>query len=114
MIAIAAPTFDPNGHLVLHVHPSNPYQASRRGSVTATLDGSVWPYDMGYSVGDQTISATWGNPTRAQMITLRYLIAYYAELIVSLETGCFFARCSFVLNKSTLILTMRLLRRLDG
>ena len=114
MISITAPTYDPSGWLCLpHVRPSNPYQAARRGSVTATLDGGVSVYDTGYSVADQTLSATWTSPTREQIILLQYLVAYYAELVVCVESGAFMARCSFALNKSTLTLSMRLLRRLD-
>ena len=115
MISLCAPTYDPNGHLILpHVRASNAYQASRRGSVTATLDGDVSVFDGGYSVGDETLSVTWSRPTPAQIQQLKYLIAYYVELVCSVESGCYRARANFTLNLSTLTLSLRLLRRLDA
>jgi hypothetical protein len=114
VIALCAPTYDPSGHLVLAVHPSNLHQANRRGSVTATLSGEVSVYDAGFSFADQTLSASWSNPTREQMITLTYLIAYYAELVICVETGVFAARASVAQSKNTATLTLRLLRRLDA
>lgn len=114
MIALSTPTYDPNGYLLLErVRPTNAYQAARRGSVTATLDGESSVYDTGYSTSDQTITASWNHPTREQLIQIRYLVAYYAELILSTESGCYVARVSFALNKGTATLSMRLLRRLD-
>lgn len=115
MISLCAPTYDPNGHLILpHVRASNPYQASRRGSVTATLDGNVSVFDGGYVVGDETLSVTWTRPTPSQLVQLKYLVAYYVELICSVESGCYRVRASFSLNLSTLTLSLRLLRRLDA
>jgi hypothetical protein len=113
MIGLSAPTYDPNGHLILPTGISNPYGASRRGDVTATLDGGVSVYDGGYSIADTTLSATLQRPTKAQLIALQYLIAYYPEINVCCEPGAFAARLSFSLSKSSLTLSMRLIRRLD-
>jgi hypothetical protein len=115
MISIASPVYDPNGELIFPDEtPENAYQASRRGSVTATLDGGSWPYDTGFSVSDQTVTLSITNASEAILVKLRYLIAYYSELIVSIDTGCYSARCSFASNRSVLTLTMRLLSRLDS
>jgi hypothetical protein len=113
MIGLSTPTYDPSGHLVLPVQVSNPYGATRRGAVTATLDGGVSVYDGGYSIADTTLSATLQSPTKAQLAALQYLIAYYPEINVCCESGAFAARLSFALSKSTLTLSMRLIRRLD-
>lgn len=114
MISLAAPTYDPAGSILLRCRPSNPYSAERRGTVTATLDGGVSVYDAGYSVADTTLTTSLANPTRAQLVTLQYLVAYYADLVLCCEIGAFSARVSVALNGSTLAISMRLLRRLDA
>ena len=113
MISLSAPTYDTVGALVLRARFANAYQGERRGSVTATLDGGVSVYDTGYSVADQTLAATLRNPTRAQLVTLQYLVAYYADIILCCDTGAFSARLSFVLSTNAVTLTLRLLSRLD-
>lgn len=114
MIAISAPTYDPAGAILLRARAANLYQGERRGSVTATLDGSVSVYDAGYSVADQTLSATLRNPTRAQLVTLQYLVAYYADIVLCCEIGAFSARLSFALSTNAVTLSLRLLSRLDA
>jgi hypothetical protein len=98
----------------LPVQALNPYSASRRGSVTATLDGGVSVYDGGYSIADTTLTATLKNPTRAQLVALQYLIAYYPEIVLCCELGAFVCRASTSISRETLTLSLRLLRRLDA
>jgi hypothetical protein len=114
MISLSAPTYDPNGHLRLPCRGSNPYQGQRRGSVTATLDGGVSVYDTGYSIADQTLTATMTAPTKAQLVSLQYLVAYYGEIVLCCETGAYRALLSFAVSKNTLSISLRLLSRLDA
>lgn len=113
MISLSAPTYDTAGAILLRARAANLYQGARRGTVTATLDGGVSVYDTGYSIADQTLSATLRNPTRNQLVTLQYLVAYYAEVVLTCETGAYLARFSFALSTNAATLTMRLLSRLD-
>lgn len=114
MISLAAPTYDPAGHLALPTRFVDEYQAQRRGSVTATLDGGVAVFDSGYSLADQIWTASVTRPTRAQLARLQYLIAYYSELVVCCESGAYVARCEMALSKNILTLAVRPLRRLDS
>lgn len=115
MIFLTAPTYDPAGYmLLLGTRVESVWQGARRGSVTATLDGSVSVYDSGYSIGDQTLSATIRNPTRNQLVTLQYLVAYYAELVLCVEAGAYTCRMSFSYSNGVATLTLRLLSRLDA
>lgn len=114
MIGLSAPTFDTNGHIVLRAQARNSYQARRRGSVTATLDGGIAVYDAGYSESDQTFNATLKRATRAQLVTLRYLIAYYSELVACLDSGAYRVRAEFTVNRAQTLVTLRVLGRLDS
>ncbi|MER2528073.1 MAG: hypothetical protein ABTR07_09115 [Candidatus Competibacter denitrificans] len=114
MIALASPTCDPNGYVVLPTRPLNPYDTERRGTITATLDGGVSVYDAGYSLSDQTLRAEIKRPEKALLLTLRYLISHYAQLVMHCETGCYMAVVSMSMNRETLSLTFRLIRRLDA
>lgn len=113
MITLAAPTYDLNGYLAINARVRQPYQASRRGSVTATLDGSVAVYDAGYSDADTVFSAQWPAKDKDQLITLRYLIAYYPYLIACVESGCYRVRVNFTFDRRTVTLSMQVLERLD-
>lgn len=114
MISLSATTFDIAGLLNLPARASDAYQAQRRGSVTATLDGESAVYDTGYSVSDTTLNVSHRHPTAAQITTLTYLVAYYAEVILCCESGAFAARPQFVVRGDILSLQLRLLRRLDA
>lgn len=114
MISLSATAYDPNGRIILNVRPENPYDTTRRGEITATLDGGSWAHDGGWSVSDLTLTATVKHPTKAQLETLRYLAAYYPELIACCETGAYRARLSFGLRRGQLSLQLRLLSRLDA
>lgn len=114
MISLSATTFDIAGLINLpRARASDAYQAGRRGSVTATLDGESAVYDAGYSVSDTTLTVTLRRPTQAQLTTLRYLVAYYVELILCCEAGAYATRAQFSQRGDTLSLQLRLLRRLD-
>lgn len=115
MIALHAPTYDLNGVVTLpDAYPTNPYEARRRGSVTATLDGGVSVYDTGLSVADQTLKVEIRKPSQALLIQLRYLVAYYPQLRVCCEIGAYDARVEFTLGGDLLNLQLRLIRRLDA
>lgn len=113
MISLSATSYDPQGILILPTRIKNPYQGRRRGSVTATLDGGASLYDGGYSITDQTLSATLKRPSKTLLIGLQYLVAFYSELILSCESGAFSAIASFNLNQGTLTISFRLTGRLD-
>lgn len=114
MISLSATTFDVAGRLILPARARDTFQAQRRGSVTATLDGESAVYDTGYSVSDTTLNVAYKRPTVAQITTLQYLVAYYTELILCCESGAFMTRPLFVVRGDTLSLQLRLLRRLDS
>lgn len=114
MISLSATTFDVAGRLILQARARDAFQAQRRGSVTATLDGGSAVYDTGYSVSDTTLNVNYRRPTAAQITTLQYLVAYYAEVILCCEAGAFMARPQYVVRNDTLALQLRLLRRLDA
>jgi len=114
MISLSAPTYDVVGTVLLPwTRVKNPYDTQRRGSVTATLDGGVSVYDTGYSESDQTLRAEVRNPSRDLMVSLRYLIAYYSQLVLCCETGCYSAIASFSASGDTLNLQLRVIARLD-
>ena len=115
MISISAPTYDPAGAILLPIQRlDNPYEGRRRGTVTATLDGGVSVYDAGYSVSDQTLKAVIVSPTKSTLETIRYLVAYYSQVIVSCEIGVYSCALSYALRKSELNLEMRIISRLDA
>lgn len=113
MIGISTFTFDINGCLVVHQIPKNIYEASRRGSITETLDGGVSAYDTGFTPTDQTLQMTITDPTRDMLVKLRYLVAYYGQLQVTCETGVYRAVLSFKLNNNELSLSLRIIRQLS-
>lgn len=113
MISLSATSYDPVGTLRLRQRLKNPYQGARRGSVTATLDGGVSVYDGGYSIADQTLSASIRGPSKSTLISLQYLVSYYAQVVLSCEIGVFSAIPSFALSNQILTLTLRLTGRLD-
>lgn len=115
MIALHAPTYDLNGVVTLiDAHPSNPYEARRRGTVTATLDGGVSVYDTGLSVADQTLKVEIRKPTKDLLVQLRYLIAYYPLLRLCCEIGAYDTRAEFSLTGDVINLQLRLISRLDA
>ena len=114
MIGLAATTYDPDGAIIVQARITNPYQATRRGSVTATLDGGVSVYDGGYSLADQTLEATLAYPSKPLLETLRYLVAYYGQVITATEIGVYTAILSYSLIGKNLKISLRLVSRLDS
>jgi hypothetical protein len=113
MITLSTPTYDINGSVRLNVIPKNLYEASRRGSVTETLDGGVAVYDTGYAPADQTLQASIEAPTRDLLVQLRYLVAYYGQVNVACVAGFYRAVPSFTLDNNKLNLRLRITQRLD-
>lgn len=113
MISLSAITYDPAGTAILKTRISNPYDTRRRGSVTATLDGGVYPYDTGFSEADQTFRASIKAPSQALLLSLRYLISYYSQVRLSCEAGCFTVIPEYAMNGAQLTLQLRVLSRLD-
>ncbi len=113
MISLSAPSYDPNGTLRIKARFKNPYQGQRRGSVTATLDGGSSVYDGGYSVTDQSFTTTLKRPSKADLTTLQYLIAYYGQVVLCCEAGAFTAIPSFALSNENLTLNCRITGRKD-
>lgn len=114
MISLSATLYDVTGCLLLpRARPANSYEGSRRGSVTATLDGRVSVYDSGFSESDQILRVSINHPTQNQLIKLRYLVAYYGQVILSCEIGCFIALLSFSLSGNDLTINLRLISRLS-
>lgn len=113
MIGLSAPDFDVNGSVVVPTRFQNPYQGERRGTVTATLDGGVSVYDGGFTVADQTLSAKLNSPPLALLQSLHYLVSLYGQLVVTCESGCYRAVVTFAVNNNTLVLSARIVARLD-
>lgn len=113
MIAMSSPTYDLNGHIALYVHPSNLFDANRRGNVTATLDGSVSVYDTGYSIADQTIKCSVNRPDKSLLQRIQYLIASYSQIVLCCEAGAFMCVASLATAKTEALLSFRLVRRLN-
>lgn len=113
MIFLSATQYDINGMLRINAQLQNPFQGKRRGSVTATLDGDVWVYDGGFSIADQTLSASVKYPKRDLLVSLQYLVAYYGQQILCCEAGAFRVITSFALNKDIVSMSFRIIKRLN-
>lgn len=113
MISFNAPTYNPIGSIYFRQNPEDLYSATRRATVTATLDGGSSVYDTGYSVSDRTIKVQVKNATLDQVTAIAYLIELYPRLIVSTGAGCFEALCEYSTRKNTLSITLRLLEELS-
>lgn len=114
MISLSSPTYDINGHISIDAYFDNPFEARRRGSVTATLDGGASYYDTGYSITDLTLRATINNPTKETLETLRYLVAFYSQIVVACEIGVFRAVLDISMQKlNSATIRCRLLTQLN-
>lgn len=111
MIGVSALSYDPNGAFWIDARLKNPYEGSRRGSVTPTLDGGVAHYDAGYSPADVTFTATVVYPPLWLLQGMRYLVAHYTQLIIGCESGCFRVVPSYVLSGEALTLRFRVLEQ---
>lgn len=113
MIALSSPTYDINGNINIAVMPTNLFDATRRGSVTATLDGSVSVYDTGYSISDQTIKCTVKRADKSLLQRLQYLIAHYGQIVICCDAGAFLCVPSLSNSSGDAQLSFRLIRRLN-
>lgn len=114
MIGISTFDYDPSGSLLLRERVENPFGAVRRGSVTATLDGGSVSYDTGFSVSDTTFRFSISHTTKTVLQQLQYLIAYYPELRLCCESGCFRGILAFPqMNGGTAALEFRVLEQLN-
>jgi len=114
MISLSAPGYDPAGTLILNTRVNNPYEAKRRGSVTATLDGGSSVYDTGYSITDQTLNARIKRPTKSILLSLQYLTAYYGQIIVTCESGAFTCVPSYTVKGAQVSIQLRIIARFDA
>jgi hypothetical protein len=113
MISLSTIDFDVNGHIVLDAQVDGLYQATRRGSVTATLDGGSVVYDTGFSVSDITLSVLVKDASREAARKIQYMIALHPVLIMSVETGVYRVRASSSTDGADINLQIRLLSRMD-
>lgn len=114
MISISTLTYDINGVIWFHsVHPSNAYQAKRRGSITATLDGGVSVYDAGHSEADTEFSIVIKNCSQNQMIQMKYLVTHYNVLRFCSIVGVFDCVISFYSTRDNLYITARILEKIS-
>lgn len=114
MIGLSSPDYDVNGTAIVPARFRNAYQAERRGTVTATLDGGVSVYDGGYTIADHTMTAVTKMTSPDLVATLQYMISMYGQLIVTCESGCYRAVVSFDVNNNSITLTARIVARLDS
>lgn len=90
MIALATPTFDIDGHIVLHELPATDLgETRRRVNRQKTLDGGVVVNDSGYAVGDRTIEVRWRIRSEAEYRAVQRLVQLYPRLMASTRDGCF-------------------------
>lgn len=88
MIAISTPTYDLNGHIVIHEDVTTLYpELRRRATRTATLDGKSSIADMGYSDSDGTFIVTLTDAGLTEQ--LERLIKTYPLLYLSSKKGVF-------------------------
>jgi hypothetical protein len=99
-VALAAPTYDLSGAIVLDAQPdSGLIGFARRVNRNATLDGGVVITDGGYADADRTL-AVLVKPNAAQLATITRLAKLYPLLIVSTAEFCATAACSDITENS--------------
>jgi len=92
---VASETFDLEGHTAIDYLPTSEFGThTRRFSKTRTLDGGVAVYDSGYSAGDLTFSIRF-RKTLSLDATLKRLVEYYSQVVVSTRDGVFKAVPSY-------------------
>lgn len=114
MIGLSATSYDPAGAIILPARAADAWSGSRRGTVTQTLDGGVSVYDGGYSDADRSMTAKVKNPPATLIASLRYLVAYYGQLVATCETGCYRVVPSYTVDGSVMTVTLRIVSRLDA
>ena len=92
MIALAAPTYDPTGHIVLRPLPgSNFGDVQRRANRVKTLDGGVVVNDSGYASGDRTMRVLFRATSREEYEQVERLVKIYTRVLVSWRDGVHYA-----------------------
>jgi hypothetical protein len=93
-VAVACPTYDLTGALVLNAQPDSLlYGFTRRVSRNATLDGGIILTDNGFTDSDRSL-AVLVKPTPAELATINRLAKSYPLLIVTTAEACYSAACS--------------------
>jgi hypothetical protein len=89
-VAISSVTFDLDGHVALDALDSSDVDSmERRVNRVKTLDGGVAVSDGGFAHGDRTLTVLWRVQSAAQFAAVQYLVETYAQLHVSLRSGCY-------------------------
>ena len=97
MIALAAVSFDPDGHLILQPLPSSEMsEITRRMNRVATLDGGVVVNDSGHSAGDRTFRVRWRIRSESELRAVQRMVRMHPAVIVSARDGVFRAAPSSV------------------
>lgn len=92
LVAISAPTADPDGHVwLLSTQRSAAGTVTRRASRVATLDGGAVVSDQGFSDADRTLDLRWTPTDSAQEAAVERLLRLYALVTVSAPAGVFSA-----------------------
>ena len=89
MIALSAPTFDINGHMVSTNAAALPLNIGRRARRVATLDGGAVLVDGGYSAADQTFELQIPDPDGAHHRAIHRLMQYHSTAVLSCSQGCY-------------------------
>jgi hypothetical protein len=115
MLTLSAPTFDPLGHVRLHLLPRSDLQSiSRRVNRQKTLDGGVVINDGGYSHGDRTLDVRWRLRSEAEYESVARLARLYPELTVAARGGVYRAAVqSLTLRNGEAELTLLVIARLE-
>lgn len=90
--AIAAPEYDPLGHVEIETLPSTTEgETRRRVTRTPTLDGGCAIYDAGHAEADRTMDIAWTVTDRVQEERIARLVRLYPRLRVMCHAGSFLA-----------------------
>ena len=90
MIALAAPTYDPLGHIVLRVMPTSDLgEVSRRVNRVATLDGGSVTNDFGATAADRNMRLRWRVRSESELRAVQRLVRFHPSITVSCREGLF-------------------------
>jgi hypothetical protein len=99
-VAIAAPTYDLTGALVLDAQPDSELVGfARRVSRNTTLDGGIVLTDNGYTDSDRSL-AVLVKPSLTQLDIITRLAKDYPVLVVTTPEFCVLAACSDITENS--------------
>jgi hypothetical protein len=101
MIALAALTFDPLGHVILDEERNSDLgDVSRRVNRVPTLDGGAVTNDFGSSASDRTMRVRWRVRNEAELRSVQRMVRFHQSLIVSSREGLFRAAPASVSERS--------------